>query len=122
MADQPLMNTYGRIPVAFERGEGAWLYDTQGNKYFDALSGIAVCGLGHAHPAVTEAIRQQAGLLIHCSNVYQIPLQAELARELCEVSGMERVFFGNSGAEANEAAKIGRAHVELQSRPHLVCR
>src|SRR5690606_9074018 len=82
---------------------------TQGNKYFDALSGIAVCGLGHAHPAVTEAIRQQAGLLIHCSNVYQIPLQADLARELCEVSGMERVFFGNSGAEANEAAiKLAR--------------
>jgi len=111
MADQPLMNTYGRIPVAFERGEGAWLFDTQGNKYFDALSGIAVCGLGHAHPAVTEAIRQQASLLIHCSNVYQIPLQAELARELCEVSGMERVFFGNSGAEANEAAiKMARMY------------
>ena len=111
MADQPLMNTYGRIPVAFERGEGAWLFDTQGNKYFDALSGIAVCGLGHAHPAVTEAIRQQAGLLIHCSNVYQIPLQADLARELCEVSGMERVFFGNSGAEANEAAiKLARMY------------
>lgn len=111
MAEQPLMNTYGRIPVAFERGEGAWLFDTQGNKYFDALSGIAVCGLGHAHPAVTEAIRHQAGRLVHCSNIYQIPQQVELARELCEVSGMDRVFFGNSGAEANEAAiKLARMY------------
>lgn len=111
MADQPLMNTYGRIPVAFERGEGAWLYDTQGNKYLDALSGIAVCGLGHAHPTVTDAIRQQAGRVIHCSNIYHIPLQTELAQELCQVSGMDRVFFGNSGAEANEAAiKLARLY------------
>src|SRR5690606_25558188 len=111
MADQPLMNTYGRIPVAFERGEGSWLYDTQGNKYLDALSGIAVCGLGHAHPTDTDAIRQQAGRVLHCSSIYSIPLQTELAQELCQVAGMERVFFGNSGAEANEAAiKLARLY------------
>ncbi|GAB4355257.1 MAG: aspartate aminotransferase family protein [Gammaproteobacteria bacterium] len=105
----PLMNTYARLPVAFDRGEGAWLWDKNGKKYLDALSGIAVCGLGHAHPAVGEAICDQARRLIHTSNLYEIPLQTQLAAELTSLSGMERAFFGNSGAEANEAAiKIAR--------------
>ena len=104
-----IMNTYGRQDVAFERGEGCYLWDTEGKKYLDALGGIAVCALGHAHPAVTEAISKQASQLIHTSNIYRIPAQEELAAKLCKVSGMENVFFGNSGAEANEAAiKLAR--------------
>ncbi len=111
MASQPLMNTYARMSVAFEKGEGSWLYDTQGNKFLDALSGIAVCGLGHAHPAVTAAITDQASKLIHTSNLYTIPLQEQLADKLCAISGMDSVFFGNSGAEANEAAiKLARLY------------
>jgi len=106
---QALMQTYGRLPVRFERGEGAWLFDDQGQAYLDALSGIAVCGLGHAHPAVTRALQEQAGKLLHTSNLYGIPLQEQLASELCDISGMARVFFCNSGAEANEAAiKLAR--------------
>lgn len=109
MTTQPLMNTYNRLSVSFERGEGSWLYDTDGNKYLDALSGIAVCGLGHAHPAVTHAISEQAGKLIHTSNLYTIPLQEQLGKRLVNISGMDSVFFANSGAEANEAAiKIAR--------------
>jgi acetylornithine/N-succinyldiaminopimelate aminotransferase len=109
MALQPLMNTYKRLSVSFERGEGCWLYDTDGNKYLDALSGIAVCGLGHSHPAVTHAICEQAGKLIHTSNLYSIPLQDQLGSRLSSISGMDKVFFSNSGAEANEAAiKIAR--------------
>ena len=80
MAPQPLMNTYNRLSVSFERGEGVWLYDTDGNKYLDALSGIAVCGLGHSHPAVTRAITEQANKLIHTSNLYTIPLQEQLGK------------------------------------------
>jgi len=106
-----LMETYKRLPVAFVRGAGSWLEDTTGKRYLDALSGIAVCGLGHAHPRVTRAIAEQAGTLLHTSNLYQVPLQERLADRLCEMSGMEKVFFGNSGAEANEAAiKIARLH------------
>ena len=111
MSSQPLMNTYNRLSVAFERGEGVWIYDTDGNRYLDALSGIAVTGLGHAHPAVTRAISDQAGRLIHCSNLYTIPLQAELGEKLTALSSMDNVFFGNSGAEANEAAiKLARRY------------
>ncbi len=106
-----LMNTYARLPVAFERGEGAYLFDTDGKRYLDALTGIAVCGLGHAHPTVTRAIARQAAEVSHTSNLYEIPRQTELADRLCAMSGMDRVFFGNSGAEANEAAiKIARLH------------
>ncbi|WP_041355671.1 aspartate aminotransferase family protein [Nitrosococcus halophilus] len=109
--NEPLMSAYARLPVAFERGEGARLWDTAGNEYLDALAGIAVCGLGHAHPAITEAIREQAGRLLHTSNLYQIPLQEALATRLNTLAGMERVFFANSGAEANEAAlKIARRY------------
>ena len=106
-----LMQTYGRLPVSFVRGEGAWLWDTDGNKYLDALAGVAVCGLGHAHPDVTRAICEQAGQLVHTSNWYGIGLQEQLADRLCRVAGMDNVFFGNSGAEANEAAiKLARLH------------
>ncbi len=105
------MNTYARLPVAFARGEGAWLEDGSGCRYLDALTGLAVCGLGHAHPRVTQALRDQAGTLLHTSNLYEIPSQAALADRLTTLSGMDKVFFGNSGAEANEAAiKIARLH------------
>ena len=105
------MNTYGRQPVTFDRGAGVWLWDTQNNKYLDAFSGVAVCGLGHAHPAVTQAICQQAGRLVHTSNHFGIALQEELGAQLTRIAGMDKVFFGNSGAEANEAAiKIARLH------------
>lgn len=106
-----IMNTYARLPVTFSHGEGAWLWDEDGNKYLDALSGIAVCGLGHAHPAVTAAISEQAGKLVHSSNLYGIAVQQQLADKLAALSGMEKTFFGNSGAEANEAAiKIARLY------------
>jgi len=110
MADHT-MSTYNRLPIQFERGEGIWLWDSEDRQYLDALSGIAVCGLGHAHPAVTRAIAEQAGRLVHTSNLYGIALQEQLADKLSEVSGMDRVFFSNSGAEANEAAiKIARLY------------
>jgi len=106
-----LMQTYARLPVAFERGNGSWLVDTQGKRYLDGLTGLAVTGLGHAHPRVTAAISEQAGKIMHSSNLYGVPNQECLADKLCAVSGMDRVFFGNSGAEANEAAiKIARLH------------
>ncbi len=106
-----LMATYKRLPVSFVRGEGAWLWDNEERRYLDALSGIAVCGLGHANPRVRQALCDQAGKLLHTSNLYQIELQQQLGDALTRLSGMERVFFGNSGAEANEAAlKIARLH------------
>ena len=104
-----LMNTYGRQPVAFERGQGAWLWDTQGRRYLDALAGIAVNGLGHAHPRLVRAISEQAARLIHTSNLYEVPLQSQLADRIAALSGMDKSFFCNSGAEANEAAiKLAR--------------
>lgn len=106
-----LMNTYARQPVTFTRGEGVWLWDTEGKRYLDALSGIAVNGLGHAHPRLVAAISEQAGRLIHVSNVYGISEQEKLADKLCEVSGMDKVFVCNSGCEANEAAiKLARLY------------
>ena len=103
------MNTYARLPVGFTKGEGSYLEDEQGKKYLDALTGIAVVGLGHAHPNVAKALADQAKTLTHTSNLYQIPLQTKLAAKLCEISGMESAFFANSGAEANEAAiKLAR--------------
>ncbi len=111
MTDAHLMNTYARLPVAFVRGEGAWLWDESGRRYLDALSGIGVCNLGHAHPAIAEAVCRQARELVHTSNLYRIPLQEALAGRLCEFAGMSRAFFANSGAEAVEAAlKIARLH------------
>ncbi len=106
-----IMPTYARLPVTFTRGEGAWLWDDQDNHYLDAISGIAVCGLGHAHPALTEVLHQQAQRLWHTSNLYRIEQQETLASELTRLSGMTQAFFCNSGAEANEAAiKIARAY------------
>lgn len=105
------MNTYGRLPVSFVKGEGCYLYDDQGQRYLDALTGIAVCGLGHSHPTIAQAISEQAATLMHTSNLYGIPNQEVLADKLCELSLMDRVFFSNSGAEANEAAiKIARRY------------
>jgi acetylornithine aminotransferase len=105
------MATYSRLPVTFEKGEGVWLWDTDGKKYLDALSGVAVCSLGHAHPTIAEAICKQASTLVHTSNIYGIANQQALGEALTALSGMERVFFGNSGAEANEAAiKLARLH------------
>ncbi len=105
------MPVFAPLPVAFTRGEGAWLWDAQGRKYLDALAGVAVCGLGHANPEITAAICDQAGKLLHTSNWYEIPLQAELAERLCQRAGMDNAFFCNSGAEANEAAiKLARLY------------
>lgn len=107
--DNHLMNTYARLPVAFASGKGAYLVDTEGKRYLDGLTGLAVVGVGHANPRVANAITLQANTLTHTSNLYQIPLQAQLSDRLCAHSGMEKVFFGNSGAEANEAAiKLAR--------------
>ncbi len=104
-----LMNTYARLPVAFVRGEGVWLWDTEGRRYLDAVAGVAVNTLGHAHPKLVDALCEQARTVIHTSNLYEIPLQAQLAERLCALSGMDRAFFCNSGCEANEAAiKIAR--------------
>lgn len=108
---QYLIPTYARQPVAFVRGEGVWLFDENGDKYMDAISGIGVCNLGHCHPAVSRTLAEQAGQLMHTSNLYRIPAQEALAQRLCEISGMQRAFFSNSGAEANEAAiKIARLY------------
>jgi acetylornithine/N-succinyldiaminopimelate aminotransferase len=105
------MPVFAPLPVAFTHGEGAWLWDKEGRKYLDALCGVAVCGLGHAHPEISKAICDQAGKLLHTSNWYEIPLQAELSERLCRKAGMENVFFCNSGAEANEAAiKLARLY------------
>jgi len=109
------MSSYQPLPVAFEQGAGAWLTDQDGQQYLDALSGLAVCGLGHAHPDVAQAIADQAGKLLHTSNLYHIPLQEELAARLISLAGMDKVFFANSGAEANEAAiKIARLYGHQQ--------
>ena len=106
-----LMPTYSRQPVAFTHGQGVWLWDTEGRQYLDALSGIAVNTLGHNHPSLVAALREQVGQLIHTSNLYEIPLQTELAQTLVRLSGMTNVFFCNSGLEANEAAiKLARKH------------
>ncbi len=118
-----LMETYKRLPVAFTSGEGAYLEDSNGKRYLDALTGIAVCGLGHAHPNITRSVSEQAATLTHTSNLYEIPLQTRLADRLCERSGMDKVFFANSGAEANEAAiKIARLHGHKQGikKPAIV--
>ena len=106
-----IMPTYGRLPITFERGEGVWLWDQSDKRYLDALSGIAVCNLGHAHPAIHQAICSQSEKLLHTSNLYGIASQETLAKQLIKKSGMDNVFFSNSGAEANEAAiKIARLY------------
>lgn len=105
------MTTYGRQPITFVKGEGVWLWDEQGNKYLDGLAGVAVNGLGHGHPGLVKAISEQAARMIHVSNIYNIAEQEQLADRLCALSGMDRVFFSNSGCEANEAAiKLARLY------------
>ena len=119
--DQPshLMPVFGRQPISFVRGQGSYLYTEDGTEYFDALTGIAVCGLGHSHPAVTEAIADQAATLIHTSNIFEVPWQTAAAQKLAEVAGMEEIFFSNSGAEANEGAiKIARKFGYMQGIAH----
>lgn len=120
---QYVMPTYGRQPVTFSHGEGAWMWDTEGKRYLDALCGIAVTGLGHAHPRIAAALCEQAGRLIHSSNLYRIKAQEQLAERLCTLAAMDNVFFCNSGAEANEAAiKIARlyGHRNDVSKPSIV--
>jgi acetylornithine/N-succinyldiaminopimelate aminotransferase len=118
-----LMQTYARLPVTFSHGEGVYLYDTEGRRYLDGIAGIAVNGLGHAHPAVTAAIKEQADKLVHTSNLYRIEAQEQLATALTGIAGMETCFFGNSGAEANEAAiKLARlyGHQRGIAKPAIV--
>lgn len=111
MTTNSIMNTYGTKIATLVEGRGSWLWDHSGNKYLDALSGIAVCGLGHSHPNIAAAATEQANTLTHCSNFFDIPNQQNLADKLRAISGMTNVFFGNSGAEANEAAiKMARLH------------
>ncbi|HSW68588.1 MAG TPA: aspartate aminotransferase family protein [Gammaproteobacteria bacterium] len=107
---------YNQMPVSFEYGRGAWLWDSNNNSYLDGLSGIAVCSLGHAHPAVTQTIIDQAGKLLHTSNTYTIDKQIELAEKLTRVADMEQVYFCNSGAEANETAiKLTRLYAKKKN-------
>ncbi|MFK8041840.1 aspartate aminotransferase family protein [Congregibacter sp.] len=118
-----LMSTYSPLPVSFSHGRGAELFDSEGRSFLDGLSGIAVTNLGHAHPRVTAAITEQASSLLHCSNIYQIDLQERVGEALTRRAGMERVFFSNSGAEANEAAiKLARLHAHQKGieRPQIV--
>ena len=123
--DQPshLMPVFGRQPISFVRGQGAYLYTEDGTEYLDALTGIAVCGLGHAHPVLAEAIAEQATTLIHTSNLFEVPWQTAAAQKLAEVSGMEEIFFSNSGAESNEGAiKIARkfGHMQGIATPKII--
>ena len=109
------MDNYNPLSVEFDKGIGSWLIDMHGERYLDALSGIAVCGLGHSHPSISKVIAEQSANLIHTSNIYRIPLQEKLAEKLVSHSGMDNVFFCNSGAEANEAAiKLARLHAYKQ--------
>jgi acetylornithine aminotransferase len=121
--ESALMQTYSRLPVSFTHGEGAWLWDNNDKRYLDALSGIAVCGLGHAHPRLTKTLAKQAGRLLHTSNIYGIESQEKLGSHLRDVSGMDKVFFCNSGAEANEAAiKLARLYGHQQGfdKPKII--
>ncbi|WP_159123135.1 aspartate aminotransferase family protein [Acinetobacter variabilis] len=123
--DQPshLMPVFGRQPISFVRGRGAYLYTEDGTEYLDALTGIAVCGLGHAHPVIAETIAEQAATLIHTSNLFEVPWQTAAAQKLAEVAGMEEVFFSNSGAESNEGAiKIARkfGHMQGIASPKII--
>ncbi len=123
MSDSYLMDTYARMPVAFERGEGAWLFDEHGRRYLDAVAGIAVCGLGHADPVLADALCAQARTLVHTANLGHIRLQEQLAERLCRLAGMDRAFITNTGAEAIECAlKIARryGHERSIDRPGVL--
>lgn len=115
----PLANIYARLPVSFTHGQGVWLWDAQGRKYLDALAGIGVSCLGHAHPRLVAAISEQAARVIHTSNIYEVPQQTELAARLARLSGMRDVVFNNSGSEANEAAiKLARYYAYRHGNSH----
>ena len=123
MTSDALMNNYGTRKITLTRGQGSWVWDDQGRRYLDAISGIAVCGLGHVHPVVTKAITEQAATLVHCSNLYNIPVQEALAEQLHKISGLSKLFFCNSGAEANEAAiKLARlfGHSKGVDQPTII--
>ncbi|HSW92959.1 MAG TPA: aspartate aminotransferase family protein [Gammaproteobacteria bacterium] len=116
MSTRIMPTYYNQMPVSFERGRGVWLWDSENNPYLDALAGIAVCGLGHAHPAITETITEQAGKLLHTSNTYTIAKQIELAEKLTRVAGMDQAYFCNSGAETNETAiKLARLYAKRKN-------
>jgi acetylornithine aminotransferase len=118
-----VMNTYGRLPIALVRGQGAWVWDSEGRRYLDGLGGIAVNTLGHNHPKLVPALQEQVATMIHCSNYYEVPLQEKLAAKLCELSNLEGAFFCNSGLEANEGAiKIARkfGHDKGIERPEII--
>ena len=118
-----VMNTYGRLPIALSHGRGCWVWDTEGRKYLDGLGGIAVNTLGHAHPKLVPALQEQIGKMIHSSNYYEVPLQETLAAKLCELSGLDSVFFCSTGLEANECAiKIARkyGHDKGITRPEII--
>lgn len=118
-----IMPTYSPQPISFTRGEGSWLYTADNTAYLDALTGIAVCGLGHCHPKITKAIQEQAATLVHTSNLFQIEWQQKAAEALCQAAGMDSVFFANSGAEANEAAlKMARlyGHKKGYKKPKVI--
>ncbi len=113
-----VMNTYGRLPVCMVRGQGVMVYDADGKEYMDFVAGIAVNALGHCHPKVVQAIKDQAETLIHCSNLYWISSQIALAKLLTEHSDFDKVFFCNSGAEANEGAiKLARKYAKYIGHP-----
>jgi len=114
-----LFNTYARMPVSLVRGDGAWLYDDQDRRYLDALSGIAVCSLGHAHPRLADVIADQARTLVHTANIVRIPQQEALADALCDISGLDQAFIANSGAEAIECAlKLARRYAHERGIDH----
>ena len=118
-----IMPTYSPQPISFTRGEGSWLYTSDNTAYLDALTGIAVCGLGHCHPQITKAIQEQAATLVHTSNLFEIEWQQKAAEALCQAAGMDSVFFANSGAEANEAAlKMARlyGHNKGYKKPKVI--
>ncbi len=118
-----LVKAYNSLSTSFTHGDGIYLWDTEKKRYLDALCGISVTNLGHNHPDVTEAIQKQASTLLHTSNIYAIEWQQKLANLICQLSDMDRVFFGNSGAEANEAAiKIARlyGHQQGNNDPHII--
>ncbi len=123
LAMSHIMPTYNRQPINFVRGQGTWLYSQDNTAYLDALTGIAVCGLGHCHPKITQAIQQQASTLLHTSNLYQIDWQEKASDILCQATNMDYVFFANSGAEANECAlKLARkyAHNKGQTQAKVI--
>ena len=118
-----VMNTYGRLPIALSHGQGSWVWDTRGRRYLDGLAGIAVSTLGHNHPKLVPALQDQVSRIIHCSNYYEVPLQETLAARICELSGLESVFFCSTGLEANEAAlKLARkfGHDKGIERPEVI--